>query len=83
MGEGASKVFKHYGTKVICLHTLTMGKMSSQSTVVVGARITQHLRRAMNEYIRRDTHLNESDFIRAAIREKIKRDAPHLIKIKE
>ena len=57
--------------------------MSSQKTTVVGTRITKHLKRAMNEYIRQDTHLNESDFIRAAIREKIKRDAPHLIRIRE
>lgn len=68
---------------LICLQALTMDKMSSQKTTVVGTRITQHLKRAMNEYIRQDTHLNESDFIRAAIREKIKRDAPHLIKIRE
>lgn len=57
--------------------------MTSRKTVVVGTRITRNLRHAMGEYIRQDTHLNESDFIRAAIREKIIRDAPHLIKIKE
>lgn len=59
------------------------GDMQSRETVVVGTRITKKLKEAMSEYIQYDTHLNESDFIRAAIREKIWRDAPHLIKIKE
>jgi len=27
-----------------------------------------------------DTHINESDFIRDAIREKIQREAPHMFK---
>ena len=32
----------------------------------------------MRKMIRMDTHLTESEFIRAAIREKMMRDAPHL-----
>ena len=46
----------------------------------VSSKIPSNLRDAMKKYIERDTHLNESDFIRNAIREKIHRDAPWLIK---
>jgi len=51
----------------------------SKNNVTVAAKITENLRAAMKKFIVMDTHLNESDFIRAAIREKIIRDAPHLI----
>ena len=33
----------------------------------------------MQKFITMDTHLNESDFIRAAIREKIRNEAPQLL----
>lgn len=46
----------------------------------VSSKIPVNLREAMKIYINRDTHLNESDFIRNAIREKILRDAPWIIK---
>jgi Arc/MetJ-type ribon-helix-helix transcriptional regulator len=46
----------------------------------VSSKIPKTLREAMKKYINRDTHLNESDFIRNAIREKILRDAPWIIK---
>lgn len=45
----------------------------------VASRIPAKLRALMKLYILHDTHLNESDFIRAAIREKIERDAPELM----
>ncbi len=45
----------------------------------VSSRIPAKLRVLMGQYILHDTHLNESDFIRAAIREKIERDAPELM----
>lgn len=47
---------------------------------VVAARVPMKLKELVAEYIRRDTHMNESDFIRDAIREKIHRDAPELYK---
>jgi len=34
----------------------------------------------MQKYVERDAHLNESDFIRDAIREKIQKEAPDLYK---
>lgn len=51
----------------------------NKNNVTVAAKITENMRAAMRKFIAMDTHLNESDFIRAAIREKIKREAPHLI----
>jgi len=57
--------------------------MSSRKTEVVHSRIPPKLRDAMKTIIYQDTHINESDFIRVAIREKVERMAPHLIEIKE
>lgn len=45
-----------------------------KSTEVIIARVTPKTKKMIAEFIRRDTHLNESDFIRAAVREKLKRD---------
>ena len=46
--------------------------------MVITTRIPRKLRQLMEKYITIDTHMNESEFIREAIREKIKRDAPQL-----
>jgi len=51
----------------------------SKKTETVSSKIPSNLRMAMQRFIAMDTHLNESDFIRAAIRDKIKKEAPHLI----
>jgi hypothetical protein len=45
---------------------------------VVAARIPAALKNLLQKYITLDTHINESDFLRDAIREKIQRDAPRL-----
>ena len=50
-----------------------------RKTETVSSKIPYNLRLAMKRYIELDTHLNESDFIRNAIREKIRRDAPGII----
>lgn len=44
----------------------------------VSARIPLPLKTLIKKFVALDTHINESDFIRDAIREKIQRDAPHL-----
>lgn len=46
--------------------------------VVINVRIPQTLRELVQKFVERDTHLNESDFYRDAIREKIMREAPEL-----
>jgi len=51
----------------------------SKTTYTVSSRIPENLKFALKKFIEMDTHLNESDFIRAAIREKIKAEAPQLI----
>ena len=53
--------------------------MVKEESETVSTRIPSNLRKAMQKMIYLDTHLNESDFIRSAIREKIKKEAPHLI----
>ena len=53
--------------------------MIKEESETVSARIPSNLRKAMQRMIYLDTHLNESDFIRSAIREKIKNEAPHLV----
>ena len=44
----------------------------------VSARIPIPLKELIQKFVAMDTHINASDFIRDAIREKIKRDAPDL-----
>ena len=45
---------------------------------VISARVPNALKRLVQEYLQRDGHLNESDLIRDALREKIQREAPEL-----
>lgn len=52
--------------------------MEVKSTDYIGVRVPLKLRELMREYLRLDTHLNESEFVRTAIREKLQRDAPRL-----
>jgi len=52
----------------------TMGKQES----FVGLRVPLNLKELIVKFIKADTHMNESDFVRDAIRQKIKHDAPHL-----
>ena len=52
----------------------TMGKQES----FVGLRVPLNLKELIVKFVKADTHMNKSDFVRDAIREKIKRDAPHL-----
>jgi Arc/MetJ-type ribon-helix-helix transcriptional regulator len=46
--------------------------------IMVSARIPHSLKKLMEKYVALDTHLNESELIRDALREKIQRDAPNL-----
>ena len=51
----------------------------SKATVNINVRITPTLKKIIEKYIDKDTHINVSDFARDALREKIRRDAPWLI----
>jgi len=45
---------------------------------VVSTRITEPLVSVMEKYLEIDAHVSPADFIRDAIREKLKRDVPDL-----
>lgn len=49
-------------------------------TTLIGFRVTKKFKDLMHQYILKDTHVNLSDFIRSAIREKIQRDYPELMR---
>lgn len=46
----------------------------------LGVKLPKRLMEAMDEYIRRDTHATRSEFVRNAIREKLNRETPDIIK---
>lgn len=47
-------------------------------TKVVATRVTLRLAELIEEFCRRDAHLNPADFIRDAIRYKLQKEAPEL-----
>jgi len=51
-----------------------------EKEVRISARIPRPLKKLMEQYVALDSHLNASDLIRDALREKIQRDAPELYK---
>lgn len=64
-----------YGGQIlICLAEVEQMKRD----VRISARIPRSLKALMEQFVARDAHINESDLIRDAIREKIQRDAPEL-----
>ena len=46
--------------------------------VFVSARVPAKLRQILRAHVGRDTHMNESEFVREAVREKLQREAPDL-----
>ncbi|MEW6069874.1 MAG: hypothetical protein AB1485_04595 [Candidatus Thermoplasmatota archaeon] len=51
-----------------------------KATEVMSVRVTKPLKKVIEQYLRLDTHISVGDLIRDALREKIRRDAPHLYK---
>jgi Arc/MetJ-type ribon-helix-helix transcriptional regulator len=51
-----------------------------EEPVKISAWLPKTLKDLMDRYVARDAHLNASDLIRDAIREKIQREAPELYK---
>jgi len=49
-----------------------------QKDAAISARVPMALKNLMAEFLKLDTHMNESDFVRDAVREKIQREAPGL-----
>jgi len=50
----------------------------SDVDVFVTARVPLKLREILRAHVSRDTHMNESEFVREAVREKLQREAPDL-----
>jgi len=50
----------------------------AKKDVRISARIPATLKKLMGQFVALDSHLNESDLIRDALREKIQHDAPEL-----
>lgn len=51
-----------------------------EKDVRISARVPRTLKELMQQFIALDAHINESDLIRDAVREKIQREAPELYK---
>ena len=52
--------------------------MKIENDAVITTRIPAKMRDLLDKFIQQDTHLNRSDLVRDAIREKIRKDAPEL-----
>jgi Arc/MetJ-type ribon-helix-helix transcriptional regulator len=49
-----------------------------EAEAYIGVRVPRSLKQLVTRIVEVDTHINKSEFVRAAIREKISRDAPQL-----
>ena len=52
--------------------------MGQSEHKTVSTRITRRLDKVIGEYLQMDAHVTMADFVRDAIREKLKRDTPEL-----
>jgi len=52
--------------------------MAKKMLVNLNVRIPQALKDVLEQYVKADLHANVSEFVRDALREKIRRDAPEL-----
>ena len=55
-------------------------KMMKKKTKVISTRVTKHFADLLEQYCRQDAYINCSDFVRNALREKLRRDAPERFK---
>ena len=54
--------------------------MGEKEFTILNVRIPKTMREIIDVIVRADMHSNVSEFVREAIREKIKREAPQLVK---
>lgn len=60
-------------------HHLCRDTLDKQKDSYIGVRVPRTLKNLVHMYLERaGSHLNEAEFVRDAIREKIRRDAPDL-----
>lgn len=55
-------------------------RMEKSKTKVIATRVTEPLAKLIDNYMAKDTHVTPSDFLRDAIREKLKNDVPEMYK---
>ena len=53
--------------------------MEKREVSTVNFKLPKTLKEVVKKFIHLDTHMNESDFYRAAAREKVEREAPRLL----
>lgn len=53
----------------------------AESEVYITARVPRKLREILKAHVLRDTHMNESEFVREAVREKLQREAADLYEL--
>jgi len=51
---------------------------TKKETDIIGVVVPKQMRKILQQHVERDMHLNLSDFVREAIREKLQREAPDL-----
>jgi Arc/MetJ-type ribon-helix-helix transcriptional regulator len=54
--------------------------MEKKELININVAIPQTMKNLIETFVSMDTHINFSDFVRDAIRQKLQRDAPHLYK---
>ena len=54
--------------------------MERKEITNINVSIPQRMKDLIEEFVSMDTHMNLSEFVRDAIRQKLQRDAPHLYK---
>jgi Arc/MetJ-type ribon-helix-helix transcriptional regulator len=54
--------------------------MERKEMTNINVSIPQTMKDLIEQFVSMDTHMNLSEFVRDAIREKLMRDAPHLYK---
>ena len=55
-----------------------MQTMVERRDTTISARIPKTLKKLIEKIVKLDAHINESDFLRDALREKVRRDVPSL-----
>ncbi len=55
-------------------------KLTKESTKVISTRVTEHFAKIVKQYCQENAYINCSDFVRDALREKLRKDAPERFK---
>jgi len=76
-------IFNHIRSEIVLyirFATAYLSKMKNPRQTTMAVRITLPFKKVIEEYMQRDSHVSPSDLLRDALREKIEREAPDLLK---